>query len=133
MRGDGDVLQRFSVFVVGEDLQSHAVGGLHLHVGADTAVAVEEDIVAVVDAKLLVGQYRVVAREMDAYAVVLHGGFEAESESELVLGVEETRSERCATALQRAVEEGVEDILRVFLAVVQLQGVGHIVESRLDA
>ena len=70
---------------------------------------------------------------MDAYAVVLHGGFEAEAESELVLGVVETCGERRTAALQRAVEKGVEDILRVFLAVVQLQGVGHIVESRLDA
>ena len=133
MRGDGDVLQSFCVFVVGEDLQSHAVGSLHLHVGTDTPVAVEKDIVAVVDGKLLVGQYWVVARNVDVDAVVLHGGFETEAQSELVLSVVETCGECRAAALQGAVEEGVEDILGIFLTIVQLQCVGYVVESRLDA
>ena len=126
-----DILQGVSVTVVGIDLHTRAVLSGEFHVCTHALVCAEVDIVAVVDGKLLISEYRVVAIDMQADPFVLHDSHEVHAHAELALGVVDTRFDPRAMLCEGTVEEGMERQLTL-LAVLQLYAVGHLFGCRRE-
>ena len=132
MERDGYILQRVGVLIIGIDLHTHAIGRPEAHVGADASVVAQVNVVAVVHGKALVAQHRVVAIEVQADAVLLHGGLHGEAHAEAVLPVVEACLDVGAALIEAAVGKGVEDILGIVLAVLHVERVGHVALVRRE-
>lgn len=117
VEGEGDVLQGRGVGMLGVDLQTHTVVGLQLDVGMYFLVEPEEEVVVLVEGILLVPQHRTVGDKADVQAAVDHLGLGTDAGAQLVGGIVIAHTKRGAALLQDAVEECVEDELRILLVV----------------
>ena len=120
MHTQGQVLHIRRVCILCVYLHAHPVVGTQVEISLDLSCLAEEDKVAPIEAEFLVAQRRPFGNQVEVDASVCHLSLSANACSQLVVGIEDANPEGGTTFLQNAVEEGVEDELRVLLVVAYL-------------
>ena len=106
--------------MLGVDLHTSLIVRDEIDFRLDLLTAGEEDVVVFVQVELLISQRRTVGQEPEAQTFFLHLGCGSDADTHTALPVEIAQARQCPVLVDVAIEEGVEDELRVLLVVADL-------------
>ena len=125
VQADGKVLQHGRVLVLCVDLHTGLVVGDEVYLGLYLLVACQEDVVVLVQVELFIAQGRTVGHQPEAHAVVLHLCCGSDAYAHAPLGIVEAQAGQRPVLVEMAVDEGVEDELRILAVVAHLPLIGQ--------
>ena len=126
------ILQGCKVFIVGINLQSHAISRLQFKIGRHSSVVTQEHIVAVIDDKRLVTQNRMRVGHTETNAPMFHCCKQGKVYSKFIISIIKLCPQIGTMLIQPPVSNSMEHILRIFLVIDNLSLIDKLVMIRAN-
>ena len=122
---DGEILLHCGVLILCIDLNTRLIVGYQVDIGLDMFVAGQEDIVVLIEIKLLITDGGTLGQQFETQTVGLHLCRRPDTQAQLIILVEESQACQCPMAVEMTIYEAVEHKLRVLAVVAHLALIGE--------
>ena len=130
MQRERDILKSLYIIIIGINLQAHTIGGLQFQVCRNSHIWCQKHIVARINAERLISKRMLTVIQRHSNASCLHNCKSTYIHDSLLMGIVNDEVNRCSIREERAFCLSREHILRIILAVLNINSISNLFRIR---